>query len=41
MDFRRTDYSANKYAKGIVYRFTDSTDEIDLDSFLSSEGNLT
>ncbi len=41
MNFRKTDYSANKYAKGIVYRFTDSTDEIDLDSFLSSEGNLT
>ncbi|HBL84346.1 MAG: hypothetical protein A2Y17_05045 [Clostridiales bacterium GWF2_38_85] len=40
-NYRDSDYAANKYAKGIVYRFADQTVEITLEDYLRDNPGKT
>ena len=40
-NYRDSDYAANKYAEGIVYRFADQTVEITLDDYLRENPGKT
>ena len=40
-NYRDSDYAANKYARGIVYRFANETTEITLESYLRDNPDAT
>ena len=40
-NYRDSDYAANKYAKGIVYRFADQTVEVTLEDYLRDNPDKT
>ncbi len=40
-NYRYSDYAANKFASGIVYRFADETVEITLDDYLRENPSMT